>query len=485
MVITRTEEKLTFEEQDNRFNRCVANPFEFFKYVKIKDASTQQIIPFEMWPHLKLILLALRDHRQVVLLKPKQIGGSWLAAGYHDWLCYRPATNVLCFSKGEDEAAELVDKSRFINTCLPDWLRNRTPPHDAGSRSPMLFFPDTHSRIRALPSTEDAGVGETATHVTRDELDFHKFAEENFAHVKPTVDAPGGASILDMSTSKRSKPMSHFKTLYQRAKAGENNYFPIFLPWYVRADRTREWYIQTRRDYFPLWLFEQDYPTTEEEALGAIEGEGLFERDALQRLLMMCREPKETRVGQTFIFHRPKPTVRYYAGGDAAEGRGGDYSVLWIEGAAGQDRELCTIMRTNRMTPDIFAFHAHQLLAEYGRPLLVMGNDAWGQMVLDALAAMGYRDRIHCSDQKGEKLGYTELGKKNEQMDLMNFAVAVRDGLTIRYKPAIQEMFSWALENGKYVSNATHDDCVTAGAMATVAYELADISGEVEAQRFF
>jgi len=482
MVTTQTpeERRLTFEAQAHRFNACVVNPFEFLKYVQIKDATTQQIVPFQMWPHLQYLTVASRDHRQISLLKSKQIGCSWWAAAVkHLWKCYRLATNILCFSKGEDEAADLLDKSRLINQWLPNWLQLKIR-HDGSS---LITFPDTHSRIKALPSTEDAGVGETATHVTRDELDFHKFAEENFGHVKPTVDA--GGSILDMSTSKRSKPMSHFKTLYLRAKAGENNYYPIFLPWYVRPDRDREWYVRTRKDYFPLWLFEQDYPTTEEEALGAIEGEGLFERDALQRLLMMCREPKETRVGQTFIFHRPKPTVRYYAGGDAAEGRGGDHSVLWIEGAVGQDRELCAIMRTNRMTPDIFAFHAHQLLTEYGRPLLVMGNDAWGQMVLDALAAMGYRDKIHCSDPKGEKLGYTELGKKNEQMDLMNFAVVVRDGLTIRYKPAIQEMFSWALENGKYVSNAAHDDCVTAGAMATVAYELANISGEVEAQRFF
>jgi len=484
MVTTQTpeERRLTFEAQAHRFNKCVVDLFEFTQYVQIKDATTQQIIPFAMWPHFKLLGAALRDYLQVVLLKPKQIGCSWFAGILHLWKCYRPATNILCFSKGEDEAADLVDKSRFINMWLPSWLRLKTPPHDSGSRSPMLFFPDTHSRIRALPSTEDAGIGETATHVTRDELDFHKFAEENFGHVKPTVDA--GASILDMSTSKRSKPLSHFKTVYKRAKAGENNYFPIFLPWYVRPDRDREWYIRTRRDYPTIWLFEQDYPNTEEEALGAIEGEGLFDNDALQRLLMMCREPKETRAGNTYIYHRPKPSIRFYAGGDAAEGRGGDYSVLWIEGASGGDRELCAIMRTNKMTPDIFAFHAHQLLCEYGRPLLVMGNDAWGQMVLKDLVAMGYRDKIYCSDEKGKKLGYTEY-ERNKQQDLMNFSVAVRDGLVIRYKPAVEEMFGWAIEGGKYESNTPHDDCVIAAAKATVAFHEGAIAGDVEVQRFY
>lgn len=482
MVTEVKESKLTGEQQLNRFLHCVSDVFEYFKYVKIRDETTQRIVPFEMWSHLRLLLTYLLiPGIQLSLFKSKQIGASWTLAGFHDWKSYRPATRILCLSKGREESAELLGKSKFINDNMPDWLRLR---YGYEGRE-YISFKDTGAQILALPSTEDAGVGYTATHVTRDELEFHDFAEANYGHIKPTVDA--GASICDMSTSKRSKPLSHMKTQFKRARAGENNYVPMFFPYYVRPGRDRNWYLRTRRDYWPLWLFEQDYPRNLEDCLGSVEGEGLFDKSSIERMLNEVREPTEVWAGNISIYHRPDPKVHYYAGGDAAEGRGGDNGVIWIEGRKGFDRELCAIMCTNQLTPDTFAYHAHNLLVNYGRPLLVMGGDAWGQMVLGNLAALGYRDRIHCSeenDKEDKKLGLIE-NESNKQQKLMNFSFAVRDGLGVRYRQAIDEMSGWIIENGKYVSTYPTDDCIIAGANATIARELDPVDEYVDVDHFY
>ncbi len=476
MIDTKSE--ISVEEQILRFAKCSEDVFEFFKYVRILDATTQSIIPFTMWKHIKAFLGLLLVNKQVILLKSKQIGISWTLAAYVLWKCYKPATNILEFSKGEDEAADLLAKSRFIHSQLPSWLQLKRG-HDGAT---MITFPDTHSRIMALPSTEDAGVGQTATVVVRDELDFHKYAQENFAAVKPTVDA--GSQIIDVSTSKRSLPTSHFKNTYRRARLGDNNYFSLFFPWHVRPDRTLEWYKVTRRDYFPEWLFEEDYPTTEEEALSTIEGEGLFDKTSLEGLLAGIKPPLEIRAGSAHIYHRPKPDIKYYVGGDAAEGKGGNYSVLWIEGEKGFTRELCAIMRSNQMTPDIFAFHANELLREYGKPYLVMGADAWGGMVLESLSALGYKDRIYCSDKTRNKLGYTE-SEANKQQRLLTFSLAVRDGLKVPFKPAVEEMFAFNLKDGKYISKAPYDDCVIAGSMATIAHKILPSSSKIVVRNFY
>lgn len=472
MATTTSLNKIDLHKAFYNFALPVSNIFGWFKYVKIKDATTQSIVDFEMWNHLKLLIYSIIYYKLVVLLKTKQIGCSWTAAAFHLWLCYHDATNVLCLSKGEDDAAELLDKSRFINSRLPNNLQLKVG-HDGHT---MMTFPDTNSKIIALPSTEDAGAGWTGTHVTRDELDMHKYADENYGNIKPTIDA--GASELAMSTSKRIKANSHFKQVYNLARKGKSNYKSLFFPFHVRPGRDWSWYLEKEKDYPVKYLFEQAYPITEEDALSGVAGIGLFDRERLEELLEAVMLPKRQPNENTYIYHPYNSKYQYYAGGDAAEGRGGDYSCIWIEGTDGMRRWLAAILHSNNMPPDMFGLRAYNLLCDYARPYLVMDNDTWGIMVMDNLDKAGYRDHIYSTDEKGDKLGYGDF-RKNRDKDLENFAKSVRDGLIIEHEPAVDEMFGWSIDKGKYVSDQPHDDMVSAAAKANIAHELALIGGTV------
>ena len=480
---TAIKQTMTVEEQVYEFAKCQMDIFAWLNHVKIKNETTNELIEWQEWPHLKLLIKSIQTYKLVVLLKSRQLGCSWAAAAYHLWLCYKPYTNILCFSKGEKEAAELLDKSRFINNHLPDWLKLKVS-HDGAE---YINFADTKSRIMALPSTKSAGIGYTATHITADEKEFHEFAEENDAQIMPAVNA--GGSKLDMS-SPSPDAQSYFKTQFRKALIGENNYHPLFFPYYVRPGQDAEWYMRTRKDYWPQWKFLKAHPRNLNDALGAVEGEGLFDSAAIDKCIEQVGTPLETRANSTYIFRHPKPGIKYYAGGDGAEGRGGNNSVIFILGADGFDKELVAIMRTNQMTPDIFAFHAYSLLCEYGRPLLVMGADPWSQMILDNLVALGYRDKIYCSDKKRIKLGLTE-DEANKQQKLMQFALEVRNGLRIRDKQTIDEMSGWVLtvskESGRsrYVSTYPTDDCIIAGANALLSMEYTPKDVEIAVGNYF
>ena len=466
VTATEIEPKLSLGQQQDEFGRCMVDPWYWLThYVKTIDYSSQEISPFPDWDYLHLLLLLLRDHQQLAILKGKQLVISWTLAGYALHKCYKNA-NVLMLSAGEVEAGVLLGKSSFINAHLPTFLRLKTS-HDGAE---LLAFSDVMSQIRALPSTEKAGVGETATLVIRDELEYHEYAEENYGQIRPTIG--GGTQIVDLSTSRRSKPTSHFKQIYRGGKVGTNNYYSLFLPCLVRPDRDMDWYHNEEKDYAMRYIFEQNNPLTEADALDSVEGIGLFEKEALERLLVNTCEPVRTPSANTYIYHPHKPELRYYVGGDGAEGRGGDYSVLWIEGTDGTRRHLAAMMHSNQMTPDIFATHALDLLKGYGSPMIVMGASAWDIMIQKALKTMGYAGEIYCTDPKGEKLGYIET-KANKQENLMRFAMAIRDGLVVEYRPAIEEMFGYNLNDGIYESVSPHNDLVVAGAMATVAHDLA------------
>ena len=470
------------KEQLNEYVDAINNPFAFFKHVKIMDSTTNAVIPFEMWEHLRYFIQAVFSHQLVIVLKSRQIGISWTLAGIALFYCYKLGANVLVLSKGKDESADFLHKARIIYQYLPKFLQQELE-HDGTF---LLSFKKTHSRIVALPSTEDAGIGQTASLVIADENEFHDFARENYAAVKPTVDA--GAPMVVVSAVDKTRVDSHFKTLWRMAKSG-SNFFPIFFPYNVRPGRDKEWYERTRKDYPLGWQFEQNYPLTEQEALSPLTGRSVFDRQILQKMLSEASEPLEIRQGAINIYQRPKVGTHYIAGADIAEGRGGDYSVLWIEG---QDfyRGLAAVIYSNQISVDLFAYMSYGLLLEYFSPMVIGGADAFGGSFLKYLIDMGYsKEKIYCSDKKKEKLGYQET-EHTQQVDVLELERVIRAGIRVPFKPAILEMFAyqWADEKGKSKAEparGAHNDIVMAMVKSNFGFNFYKPMEPVKVRRFY
>ena len=444
----------------------IRDPLKFFEHVKILDATTNQIIKYEMWPHLVEFIKAVFEHKQVIGLKSKQVGFSWTLAALAVLWCQKVGANVIMISKGEDEAKELLRKAKFIYNQLPKYLQSETGADSAFS----ISFKNKHSRIHTLPSTEFAGVGETASLVIWDENEFHPNASENWGHLKPTIDA--GAHGVVVSTANPTKLDSHFKILWREAKAGNNNFYPMFIPWDAVPNRNEDWLERVKKDYYLEWQVHADYPATEAEALSPTTGRVVFDSEILQKLLDEALKEEEIRQGVVHIYHRPRIGTQYIAGVDMAEGRGGDYSVLWLEGKEGLRRELVAVIHSNRILPDTFAYIGYELLKEYYSPRVICGADAWGQMFISPLLALGYdRGKIYSSEAKREKLGYKETGSTRDR-DLATMEKALRDGLKIHYKPAIEEFFAFQYtDKGRMeVAEGSHDDCVMAACKANFGF---------------
>ena len=122
-------------------------------------------------------------------------------------------------------------------------------------------------------------------------------------------------------------------------------------------------------------------------------------------------------------------------------------------------------------------------MKQYNSPLLVMGADAWGSQVLKVIEGVGYGEHIYTTENKKKKIGYIE-NEANRQRDLQEFAYAVRDGLIVEYRPAVEEMFGWNVDNGKYISSMPNDDLVIAGAKANVAARMVGDGGDVDVESF-
>lgn len=492
--------EVAVEQQLNDYIDASINPLKFFEHIKILDSTTNAIIPYIMWPHLKYVIRAIYTFPLVIILKSKQVGISWTIAGISRHLCYKTATNVLDLSSGKDAAADLLRKSRFIDTYLPKYLQLEKE-HDGTF---MLSFKKKHSRILSLPSTIDAGVGQTASLINYDENEFHEYATENYGQTKPTIDA--GARGVVVSTIDPTNIDSNFKILWRGARAGkegyfpipgvnlmvnegevvgENGFFPVFLGYDVRPGRDSQWYEATKKTYPLEWQFRAAYPRTEEEALSPLTGRSVFDKQRLMQLLDGATKPLELRQGATSIYLRPKIGVHYIAGADIAEGRGGDYSVLWIEGQEGLQRELCAVIHSNHINPDTFAYMSKELLSEYYSPMVIGGADAFGTTYLKYLMDLGYsKSKIYYSDKKKEKPGYQETGN-TQQRDVLALEASIRAGLKIRYKPAILELFSYQWKDTRGISRAepaagAHNDLIMAAAKANFGFKEFGPRGKIE-----
>ena len=462
------------------------DPLKFFEHVKILDATTNQIMSYQMWPHLEYVIKAVHKWPLIIILKAKQVGVSWTFGVLAVLWCDKTGANVIEISKGEDQAADLLAKSKFVEENLPKHLQHERDKDGTF----LIHFKSKQSRIHTVASTITAGLGETASLALCDEHEFHPYAKENWGHLKPTIDA--GAHCIVGSTADPTNIDSNFKVIYRGAREGmgdyypipgvnlmvnegevpgPNGFFPIFIGYDCRPGRDADWYDRTLKTYDLDWQFKANYPRTEEEALSPILGRTVFDGVSLQRMQQNAIKEEEIR-GAVHIFRRPQMGVQYMAGVDMAEGRGGDSSVLWIEGKDGIGRELCAVIHSNHILPDAFAFLSYELLKEYFNPRVIGGATPYEKEFYDNILALSYdRSKIYSSDKKREKLGLQESGDSRANL-LVQMEKSIRGNLQIHYTPAIKEFFAFQYaDNGKMeVAAGAHDDLVMAACKANFGF---------------
>jgi hypothetical protein len=235
-------------------------------YVWIYNATITDWIRFDLWPAQERLLEDLQANRQVVVLKARQLGVSWLVLAFCLWIVlFQAPASVLLFSLRQNEAEELLRRIREMYAKLPEWMQART----VIKSNTQHWELSNGSVVMAFPTT--GGRSYTGTIAVVDEADFVPNLANFLNAVKPTTDA-GGRLIL-VSTADKAKPLSTFKGIFRAAWRRINQYKAVFLSWRARPDRTEEWYRLVAADMRAQRGSDddlhQEYPETPEEALGA------------------------------------------------------------------------------------------------------------------------------------------------------------------------------------------------------------------------
>lgn len=272
---------------------------------------------------------------RLILLKPRQKGCSTFSTSglYHD--CSRKPTHACIVGGAHDQAANLYGMARlYAERDTFDWGFSGKPRFTDDSAK----WPHGSTLVRKTGRNPEVGRSDTYQFLIATEL--ARWAEEGVANAKQVLAGllkcvplrPETAVILE-STAKgasgdyydRWQSAVEFEELQDRYERGENVtgvYVRVFAPWYVfedswidltdeQADKVIETLTEDERDLmhaynlkpeqiaFRRWaireecdkdpkIFDQDYPTTAEEAF-ITAGDLRFNSAGLKRLQTMSR----------------------------------------------------------------------------------------------------------------------------------------------------------------------------------------------------
>ena len=377
---------------------------------------------FELFDYQRETLDIFQNNRYVVVLKARQLGLTTLAMGYALWmLMFRPGSNIVLVSRSQtaaDKALEMID---FMWSFMPRWVSERGPKldNDAAKHHSYKFPDGMVSRITSYAATRTVAAGQTATLVLWDEAALAEYQDDALRTLLPTTDA--GGSMIVFSTARGGH--NTFARLYRDAERGENQFVPVFHPWYVsrfmnpgvsRGTIDETHYEAKRRAMASEpWLFYAEYPASAEEAfrqsgrsrflnLPDVEEfeefplRGDIVRDDFGRLQFRPDPEGPLRMREEAVFGTP-PGCRAVVSLDPASGTGGDYTSMcagWVDSDGVPQR--MAFWHSNLVEPSEYTYSA-MLLGEFfadknGRDALMVveRQGGYGETVIHIMRTEGY-----------------------------------------------------------------------------------------------
>ncbi len=475
----------TDEDREREWLRCQASPAYFVdRYVQIYDKIGRGWVPFRLWRCQWEVLQAFDAEQQVVVLKARQLGLSWLALGFYGlWRpLFEPIAKVGIFSKRDDEAVYLLGDERLkgMYARLPAWLQARKVER-SDAHSLVL---SNGSSVRAFPTT--AGDSYALTDVVLDEFDLVPDQGGLMRSVKATVD--GGGSMALISRADKSRPRTEFKRVYRGARAGRNGWHAIFLPWHAHPLRDQGWYARTRAEIEDRTggvdeLFEQ-YPATDDEALAPRSLDKRVRPVWLRKCFVEESPPPAPPVESTGgekrpaipglrVFRRPVEGRSYVVGADPAEGNpSSDDSALAVTDV-GTGEEAANL--AGKFEPAVFGAHLNAVGRWYNRAGVLVERNNHGHAVL-----LWLRDNCGLQRLLGPDGAEGWLDNSRGKSLLWDFAAdTLRDGDAVIHDADTRDQVQSVEGASLKAPSGEHDDRAMAWALAQRARSVGVLDGEV------
>jgi hypothetical protein len=489
--------------------------FELFSKDQIKiltKDSSKGFIPFQFNEAQRIVNAKLekqlKEHGRVraIVLKGRQMGLSTYAVARVFWKSYFNAYNKSVVMAHDSATSDsLFNMSRNTIANMPEEYR----PQFKKSNAKEIMFDHNDSGYRLYTAgSPEAGRGTTPTIAHLSEVAFWTHDEKILAGLFQGISEADGTEVILESTA--NGVGNEFHRLWKGAVNGENDYVPIFVPWFLMPEYRRTvlepeefqktltedekkiqeiYSLDLQQIYWRrlkvaeggLSKFRQEYPLCPEEAF-QVSGSNVFSIEKLQSLIpdkVMKRQMfslpsssfEDHSEGTLEIFQYPKFDVNFVIGADCALGVGQDSSACVV---MNPENEVVAVYRNNRIDPTQYGDLLFYLGRYYNNALLAVESNSLGIATLNRLKQMKYVNLYHqtkvanVSNEEGNRLGWRTT-QATKPMIIGHLKNAIEnDDINLASTRIIQECMDYVSDaNGRTNAiSGAHDDTVIATAIA-------------------
>jgi len=440
--------------------KCASNPAHFMrKYCYIQHPQRGRVL-FNLYPFQDKVLNLWKDNPYDIILKSRQLGISTLVAGYSLWLMlFQQDKNILCIATKQETAKNMVTKVKFMFENLPSWLKIT-----AEENNKLTLRLSNGSQVKAVSAAGDAGRSEAVSLLIIDEAAFIDGIGEIWASAQQTLATGGGAIVLSTPYGTG----NWFHQTWVKAEAGENQFLPIKLPWYVHPERDETW--RKRQDEL---LGDPRMAAQECDCDFSTSGDVVFYPEYIDFIAQTyIKDPLERRgVDHNLWIWEPADYSRsYIVVADVARGDGKDFSAFHII-----DVETNTQVGEykGQLSPREFGYLLVAIATEYNEALLVVENANIGWSTIEAIQERGYRNLYHSpkseatnADSYLDKFddpskmtpGFT-MSLKTRPLVISKFREYIGDkSVIIQSKRLLEEMKVFIWRNGRPEAQSGYND---------------------------
>jgi hypothetical protein len=467
--------------------KCGRDPIYFFnKYIKIQH-PTKGALPFGTFPFQDDCVHDFLKHRFTVVLKARQLGLSTVTAAYALWIIlFQENANVLVIATKLTTAKNFIAKCKYMLKNLPPWLILC----DITSDTVQTIETSRGSILKAVPTSPDAGRSEALSLLIVDEAAFIENFDTLWTGLYPCVSTGGRTILLSSPNGTGNK----FFDIYDKAAKGENEFYPIKLPWNVHPERDEKWFKQQTMNMTPKEIAQ------EHECDFAASGDTFIDASIIEKIRLMVKAPLK-KVGEdrnVWIWEDPEPEDQYILSADTARGDGKDYSAFHIFNAT---TSRCVVEYKGKMPPDRFAEIINEFGLLYNKALVCPENNNIGYATIQRLCFLLYPNIYNGKEKSLDlwksmagndgslqrpsgDLGIFTTGQKKNVLLTKMEEMLRNDRIKIFSSRFYEELktFVWINNNKVGAEKGKNDDLVMSAAIGLWLLDTADFSIYSEGQ---
>jgi hypothetical protein len=400
--------------------KCSQNILHFAEnhfHIVSLDEGKQTI---ELHSCQKRVLRKMRDNRFFILLASRQIGKTTLMTIYALWIaCFQQDQSILIVANKEGTAIEIFRRIRLAYEELPNWLKPGVKEY--GKTSMSLA---NGCRIGISTTTGTAARGLSINCLILDELAFIEphLVEEFWKSVYPIVSSSKKSKIFIASTANGTGNLFH--SLFTGAEQGKNGWACDKILWNEIPGRDEKWKDETIATIGSLDAFNQEFNC---EFLDS--GESSINDQLYEKLSVYIKQPIYVMDDGCYqIWEEPSDDKIYTVGVDVSEGIDKDASVVQILDITDLTNiKQVACYHNNGISPVNFLPKLHDILVQWGKPLVCVERNNCGAQVVDGLRSIFDYDNI-------VSWGAATAGRQKDQLGIVVHTNTKYTGVTnMRY----------------------------------------------------